>query len=231
MDWLNSMDWQWMGSAALRLLIAFVLGALVGYEREQASRPAGFRTHILVSIGAALAMLTGEYMSLSGADVDPTRLGAQVISGIGFLGAGTIIRNGNSVRGLTTAASLWAVACIGLAAGSGFVPGALIAATLTFVILIALKSVEKRISSRRGNINLQVVLDHYGPDVIEILRLAEQHQIQVRRIQLLPPEEDEEHRDRHIHLRLSLQRGETLSKMQLVESIYQLPSVLRVLDD
>lgn len=231
MNWLNTIDWQWMGSAAVRLLIAFILGALVGYEREQARRPAGFRTHILVSIGAALVMLTGEYLSLSSSVSDPARMGAAVISGIGFLGAGTIIRNGSSVHGLTTAASLWAVACIGVAAGSGFIPGALFAATLTFVILIALKQVEKRILNRRGSLNLQIVLDHYGSDVIEILRLAEQHQVMVRRIQLLPPDEEEEHRDQHIHLRLSLQPGDPMKKMQLVDSIYQLPSVLRVLDD
>lgn len=124
---------------AIRLLIAFILGGAVGLEREGVNRPAGFRTHILVCVGSTLIMLTGIYISdiyLGLTTLDPARLGAQVISGIGFLGAGTIIKEGVTVRGLTTAASLWAVAGIGLACGAGFYFGAAISTAIILISLI-----------------------------------------------------------------------------------------------
>ncbi|MFC1631368.1 MgtC/SapB family protein [Candidatus Omnitrophota bacterium] len=122
----------------IRLLAAMVLGGLVGLEREIHGRAAGLRTHILVSLGSALIMLTSIHLFLvyqEVAKIDPARLAAGVITGIGFLGAGTIIRFRASVRGLTTAASLWAVAGVGLAVGSGFYLGAL---TVTVLVLFAL---------------------------------------------------------------------------------------------
>lgn len=125
----------------LRLFVAAILGGVVGIERENQKRAAGLRTHILVSLGSALVMVTSEYMfKLYGGD--PGRLGAQVISGIGFLGAGTIIKQGGSVRGLTTAASLWVVACIGLAAGIGFYTAAIITAAIVFLTLALLRKFE-----------------------------------------------------------------------------------------
>jgi Uncharacterized membrane protein len=136
----------------LRILLAGVLGGAVGYEREQANRPAGFRTNILVCVGAALVMLTGEHIhNHYGGNTDPARLGAQVISGIGFLGAGTILRSGFHVRGLTTAASLWAVSCVGLACGAGFYVGAFAAAVTVCATLISLKHVEKRFADRNSH--------------------------------------------------------------------------------
>ncbi|HBL37110.1 MAG TPA: methyltransferase, partial [Firmicutes bacterium] len=101
-------------------MVATLLGAVIGLEREQHGRPAGLRTHILVALGSCLIMLVSIYGFPSGTGSDPARLAAQVVSGIGFLGAGTILRDGTSIRGLTTAASLWVVAGIGLAAGTGF---------------------------------------------------------------------------------------------------------------
>lgn len=115
-------------SIIVRLCLAMLFGGIIGFERERKKRPAGLRTHILVCIGATLTMITNQYivehLQMGG---DPTRLGAQVISGIGFLGAGTIIVTGKQqVKGLTTAAGLWASACMGLAIGIGFYEGALI---------------------------------------------------------------------------------------------------------
>ncbi len=129
----------------VRLLLAGILGGIVGFEREHTHRPAGFRTHILVCVGSALVMITSEFIfqRYKGiANVDPARLGAQVISGIGFLGAGTIIRDGFNVKGLTTAASLWAVSCVGIATGIGFYAGAILATVLIFITLIVLKKME-----------------------------------------------------------------------------------------
>lgn len=129
----------------LRLFVAALLGGVVGIERENKKQAAGLRTHVLVSLGSSLVMVLSEYLfhEYQGlTNLDPARLGAQVISGIGFLGAGTIIKQGVSVKGLTTAASLWAVACIGLAAGTGFYTAAVIAAAIVFITLRTLSKFE-----------------------------------------------------------------------------------------
>lgn len=133
----------------LRLVLALVLGGLVGLEREQNNHPAGFRTHILVCLGAALIMLLsmygfGQFVNEPNVRLDPARLAAQVITGIGFLGAGTIVLNGNSISGLTTAASLWVVAAIGLATGAGFYYAAVVTTLFVLIILWILNKVEKK---------------------------------------------------------------------------------------
>jgi putative Mg2+ transporter-C (MgtC) family protein len=132
-----------------RMCLAAVLGGVIGYERQHSHRAAGLRTHILVAVGAALVMCTSEYVVLRVGGTDVTRMGAQVISGIGFLGAGTILREGFTVRGLTTAASLWAVSCVGLASGAGFWAGALIATAVIYFTLGALGKIRNKRSSIR----------------------------------------------------------------------------------
>ncbi len=123
-------------SICLRLLIAILTGGIMGIEREKKNRPAGLRTYMLVCVGSCLIMLTNQYLYQSTGAGDPMRLGAQVISGIGFLGAGTIIvTKRNQIKGLTTAAGLWTAAGIGLALGVGFYEAALIAAAAIFLIL------------------------------------------------------------------------------------------------
>lgn len=152
--------------ALVRLMVTALLSGIIGYEREHSHRPAGFRTHILVAVGSTLIMLTSvnmfeQYQGLT--NLDPARLGAQVISGIGFLGAGTILREGFSVKGLTTAASLWAVSCIGLAVGLGYYQGAIIA---TVVIYITLNRLKKFVV--KGNVGKTVY--------VEVENLAQQAQ-------------------------------------------------------
>ncbi|MDB4349786.1 MgtC/SapB family protein [Omnitrophica bacterium] len=126
----------------IRLLLAVAIGGVIGFERERHRRAAGLRTHILVCIGAALITLTSLYIAenYSGLNrnCDPARVAAGIVMGIGFLGAGTIIRERASVMGLTTAASLWGVAGIGMALGCGFYKAAIFAATITFVTLLVL---------------------------------------------------------------------------------------------
>lgn len=124
----------------LRLGCAMLIGLVVGTEREYTHRPAGMRTHILVALGACAVAITSEmlfkqYNTLYGATPDPARLSAQVITGVGFLGAGTIMREGYTVKGLTTAASVWAVACLGLAAGCGYYGLALAGMIFIFITL------------------------------------------------------------------------------------------------
>ncbi len=145
-------------SIVLRLLLALVFGGLIGLERGAERHPAGFRTHILVCVGAALAMITNQYMvDIWPAQVDPSRIGAQVITGVGFLGAGTIILTGqNKIKGLTTAAGLWASACIGLAIGIGFYSGALIGTVLIYISLDLLSHIEEAIYRKAGNLALYI---------------------------------------------------------------------------
>ena len=131
----------------LRLILAVILGGIVGTEREIRKRSAGLRTHILVCVGATLIMLTSMYLFdiyKDKATVDPSRIAAGVITGIGFLGAGAIIRAGDSVRGLTTAATLWVVAAIGLAVGCGFYLAAIISTILVLVVLLVIRGIEYR---------------------------------------------------------------------------------------
>lgn len=128
-----------------RLVLAAILSGIIGFEREFHGRAAGFRTHILLCIGSALVMLTSMHIFdiySTRAPVDPARIAAGVITGIGFLGAGTIMHSRASVRGLTTAASLWVVAGLGLAAGSGLYFGAIVTTILTLVTLMVFSKLE-----------------------------------------------------------------------------------------
>lgn len=149
-----------VASVTLRLMMAAVFGGVIGLERETTRHPAGLRTHMLICIGSALVMITGQFaFQTISPTVDPTRIGAQVISGIGFLGVGTILVVGRQhVRGLTTAAGLWASACMGLAIGIGFYLGAVVAGVLIFVILTLLHRFDGLISrfSRRIDLYLEV---------------------------------------------------------------------------
>lgn len=124
-----------------RLGIALVLGAVIGFEREMDRQPAGFRTHALVALGSALFTIISAY-GFSGSLVDPSRIAAQIVTGIGFVGAGTILHHRGSIRGLTTAASLWSAAAVGMAAGAGLLLMAAVGAVLIVVVLALLEGVE-----------------------------------------------------------------------------------------
>ena len=143
-------------TVALRLLTATSLAGLIGYERERHGRAAGLRTHILVALGSCLTVVVSESMQshllefgaiVDTVRLDPTRLGAGVLAGIGFLGAGTIMRHRSSVKGLTTAATLWLVANIGLAVGAGFLFSAIITTAIALACLFLLAPFKHR---RRG---------------------------------------------------------------------------------
>ncbi|AOY76060.1 MgtC/SapB family protein [Clostridium formicaceticum] len=136
-----------------RLLLATVLGGFIGFEREVNNRPAGFRTHILVTVGSCLIMVLSIYAFMGfgpeGRGGEPARLAAQVVSGIGFLGAGTIMREGTNVRGLTTAASIWISGGIGLAVGTGFYLGAVVTTAIALFSLSSLRILERRIAQMK----------------------------------------------------------------------------------
>ena len=142
----------------LRITLAAGLGAAVGLERELREHEAGLRTHMLVAVGSALFTLVsaygfGEFFAQTGpvVPVDPTRIAAQIVTGIGFLGAGAIIRQGMNVRGLTTAATLWAVAAIGLACGAGYYAGAVATTVVVLIALWPVKILARRILDRESD--------------------------------------------------------------------------------
>lgn len=148
-------------SIMLRMTMAMLFAGLIGVERGRKRRPAGFRTHILVCVGATLIMVTSQYMvDIMGVDMDISRMGAQVISGIGFLGVGTIIVVGrNQVKGLTTAAGLWVCACMGLAIGVGFYEGALITCLFVMGVMSGLQRLDKYVQSHSKVINIYVEVE------------------------------------------------------------------------
>ena len=130
----------------LRIICAVIIGGLLGLERELKNRPAGMRTYMLVCTGACLIMLTNQYAAQAYGTGDPMRLGAQVVSGIGFLGAGTIIvTRRNQIKGLTTAAGLWTAAGIGLALGIGFYEAALVGGIATYLVMTILQAMDTRL--------------------------------------------------------------------------------------
>ena len=158
LDYLRFANGFHMWGALVRMLLAVICGGIIGIERERKRRPAGFRTHILICLGAALTMLTSQYIYLElKLFTDLARLGAQVIAGIGFIGAGTIIvTKRRQVKGLTTAAGLWTSAIVGLAIGAGYFEAALIATALMIVVELVLSRLEYFIISTAKGINLYV---------------------------------------------------------------------------
>ncbi|MFZ2537388.1 MAG: MgtC/SapB family protein, partial [Oscillospiraceae bacterium] len=142
-------------SVTVRLFLSLLCGGILGIERGRKKRPAGFRTHMLVCLGSTLVMITSQYVLQTYGQTDITRMGAQVVSGIGFLGAGTIMVTGrNQVKGLTTAAGLWAVACLGLALGIGFYSGAIISCILILFVMTILHKLDGYMVSKSKLINL-----------------------------------------------------------------------------
>ncbi len=190
MDYSHILNFEpGIAAVAVRLACAMLVGLIIGTEREYTNRPAGLRTHILVALGACVVSITGEilfyhYRDL-GAVPDPARLSAQVITGVGFLGAGTIMREGASVKGLTTAASLWAVACLGLASGFGYYAVAILGMVFIFLTLTVLEYIQHkwmRVSEGVQHYTLEVT------DVARVLDLldnaAQHHRLRLEHIKV-----------------------------------------------
>ena len=159
-----------------RLLVAAALGSAIGFERERLSWAAGLRTHMLVCVGACLLMIVSAFgfadiLGTPNVTLDPSRIAAQVVSGIGFLGAGAILMRGEIIRGLTTAASLWSVAAIGLAIGGGLYTLAIAATLIILVILAGIKPLEKRYFSSRQRRELRLIADR-GTLTLQALSLT-----------------------------------------------------------
>ncbi len=179
-----------------RLLVAAVLGGMVGFERERLLWAAGLRTHMLVCIGSCLIIIVSAYgfndvLGEKNVVLDPSRIAAQVVSGVGFLGAGTILFRGEAVKGLTTAASLWAVAGIGLASGSGLYVAAMAGTVIILAVLAGIKPLEERYRRRLQTRNLALLATR-GQFSIDILRdVAGPHAKRVQQFVLRPSGTDD----------------------------------------
>ena len=192
------------GQLLLRLALAVLLCSLIGFERSARDEVAGLRTHALVGLGAALFTLVSAYgfadVSTVASREDPTRIAAQIVSGIGFLGAGAIIRQGPTVRGVTTASSLWIVAAIGMAAGAGFYLGAVVTTVLVLIVLVLMRRLRTALmpSVRAGYALLDIELAP-GADSASIFTALAHHRIRIEsmRSELGPGVE-------HLHLELRL---------------------------
>lgn len=171
-------------SVVVRMTLAVLCGGLIGMERSLNRRPAGFRTHILVCLGAAITTLTSQYLYLyMEYFTDMARLGAQVVAGIGFLGAGTIIISRQRIKGLTTAAGLWAAAIIGLAIGAGFYEGALLATLLVELTATLFLKLEKKVLTKTANIH--IFLEYSKAKALEqVLEYCNRSQIQIMQLEI-----------------------------------------------
>jgi len=190
---------------AIRLALAVVVGGLIGYEREYKNRPAGFRTHILVCLGAAITSMIQLYSVQDATNmiimhpelanamkVDIGRLGAQVITGVGFLGAGTIIHEKGSIKGLTTAASIWTVACVGLAVGLGYYTLTILSTIVVFIVLVFLKTFEARLFKNKNIFKLEIQYVNRKNMVEKLEKYFEGAGIKVKNIEFLIEDEDEQ---------------------------------------
>lgn len=215
---LNSFWFQ----AIIKLTLGFMLAGIIGLERSSWSKPAGFRTHALVGISAVLIMLCGEYMSKI-YDMDPSRIPAQLLSGIGFIGAGTILRDGFNVKGLTTAAGLLAVTCIGLSIGAGFYLGGIITTLIVYIIL----SYSYKISDKLDHFDILELNIRINKNVKETLAQIEEYlseyQVDIKQMKR-PKKEEREEDDEIVHIvghynKKGFKKNELLRNISLIENI------------
>ncbi len=179
---ISELNWF---SIILRLTLSMFLGGVIGIDRARKRRPAGLRTYMLVCIGATLVMITNQYITLMYPGSDPARLGAQVVSGIGFLGAGTIIvTRHHQVIGLTTAAGLWASACMGLAIGIGFYEGAIAACGFLIIVVMAMHRFDNVVTAKSRVMEIYVELKESGK-LSDLLCYLSNHNIKITYIDLV----------------------------------------------
>ncbi|WP_102029378.1 MgtC/SapB family protein [Salirhabdus sp. Marseille-P4669] len=220
---------KWLGNdfdtMTFRIIFAVMLCGIIGFERELKNHSAGFRTHILVGVGSCLMMLLSLYgfdQYLEKFDIirfDPARIPSYVISGIGFLGAGTIMVHRMTIKGLTTAASIWVVAGLGLVIGAGLYSIAVLTTIVVLLSLIFLNHIEDKLFSRgKGERYIELKLKK-NAQLIEILNVFEEMQLNIRRLEI----ENEKEDDRHLFIELD--SGQHINQKDLLHYLSQLEHV------
>ncbi len=215
----------------LRLVLSCVLGGIIGYERQSRRKSAGLRTNVLVCLGSCLIMVMSVemYQEVEGkTNADPARLAAQVVSGIGFLGAGAIMKEGLSVTGLTTAACLWVVAGVGLAVGAGFYAGALISTALVFVTLGSLSRLDDWVDHEK-NLALNIhTVDRPG-QLRRISRCLEDLQLRVRGVKVKADEDEvDDSGEKSMYIDLEIFNKQSIKSIIIVDAVRQIDGVIRV---
>lgn len=212
----------------LKITLGFVLAGIIGLERSSWNKPAGFRTHSLVGMSAVLIMLCGEYMSKE-YNIDPSRIPAQLLSGIGFIGAGTILRDGFNVKGLTTAAGLLAVTCIGLSIGAGFYLGGIFTTLVAFIVL----SYSYKISDKLDHFNvleLQVKISKNTNETLkQIQDIFSNFTVDIKHIKR--PKKDEIESDSELLTIVGQYSKKGFKKNELLSSISSLENVTEIMEE
>jgi putative Mg2+ transporter-C (MgtC) family protein len=205
----------------IKLVIICILSGFIGLERAALSKPAGFRTHVLVGISAVLTVVCGEKIAVMSGTADFSRIPAQLLSGIGFLGAGTILRDGFNVKGLTTAASLLAVTCIGLCVGAGLYISAIMATAIVYIVLTHSDVISEKVS-HFNDIELRIEAINPKEAMLEIQELLDRNKIEVGQMQI---EKDDEMSKQYIQIcgqhRDAINKNKLLSDLLAIDKINQ----------
>ena len=217
LDFLQSFEFQ----AIIRLLLGFLLAGIIGSERESLNKPAGFKTHSIIGVSSVLVMLCGQYLSLNG-DGDPSRIPAQLLSGIGFIGAGTILRDGFNVKGLTTAASLLAVTCIGLSIGAGFYLGGIITTFFAYYILSHSHNFFF-IKDNSASLELTVGLQNSTAVIPQIEKILYKNKIIIQKVKVLPAEDNTNHENMKILAKYngSITTSQIIAEISALKDVYE----------
>lgn len=204
-----------------KLILIVFLSGFVGFERESWNKPAGFRTHVLVGLSAVLVMICGEYIyDKTGAD--PTRIPAQLLSGIGFLGAGTILRNGFNVKGLTTAAGLLAVTCIGLAVGAGYYIGAIMATAVVYAVLSYSHILSNKLE-HFSFFDLEILSDSPKEILESIRKLCDDNELEIVNLKIGEDKEDK-------LIKVVAKYKEKINKNEIMAKIMEIDEVNEVVE-
>ena len=217
------------GEVCLRLVMACVMGGIIGYERQARHKSAGLRTNILVCLGACLVMLLSQslYQDVEGkTNADPARLAAQVVSGIGFLGAGAIMKEGITVTGLTTAACLWVVAGVGLAVGAGFYTGAGVTTALVFLICGYMTRFDF-FMGRETLLTLSITMVERPGQISRISTLLDMMHLKVKGIRMKSSAEGNA-KDPEVNLELDLESAQRIDRSAVIDAVQRLRGILSV---
>lgn len=225
MDYLRDFN---LVTVTVRLLLAFIFGGVIGMDRERKGRPAGMRTHILVCLGASMTTMSGFFVVHTlGMESDPLRISAQVISGIGFLGVGTILITGRMhVKGLTTAAGLWTTASIGIALGAGFYEGALLCTVLSVIAISVLYRLENLLGSKTAVIEIYIELKDVD-QTNHVVSLLSTEEYKVYKMQITPSRSGLAN---NIGIEALLRLDKNESKSEALNKISSLPEVAFALE-
>ena len=235
MDIIITIVNSFWAQAIIRLLVGFGLSSIIGLERSSWNKPAGFKTHSLVCMSAVLVMLCGEYMSMN-YNIDPSRIAAQLLSGIGFIGAGTILREGFNVKGLTTAASLLAVTCIGLSIGTGFYIGGIAGTVMVYLILSYSYVLSDKV--KHGEvINIEIKTKKDAQEIIEkTQKILEIYNINIKSIKIdKESQEDDENEDnkktKDYMINIICESKNMITKNELITQIVSVEGVTEVKEE